>query len=89
MLNKRYLVEMRKMTIKDAALFVLKQHNKPMSIDDICNIIIEDGLYDFGAKSPKSVLRIEMARASENQDYSKPYMEKLFKFKGDDIYELL
>lgn len=80
---------MPKMTIKEAAIQVLRNNNTPMLIDDICDKIIEGELYDFGAKSPKSVLRIEMARASENQDYSKPYTFKSFRYLGDGVYELI
>lgn len=80
---------MVKNTIKQAAVTILQEYDKPMSTNDICEKIIEYNLYDFGAKSPKSVLRIELARASENQDYSKPYREKLFVFEGDDIYRLI
>lgn len=80
---------MRDLTIKEAAVIVLKEYKKPMSVTNLCDIIIDRKLYDFGARSPKSVLRIELARASENQDYSKACREKLFKYVVPDMYELI
>lgn len=80
---------MRRMTIKECAVTILKEKNRPMEIYEICENIIDRQLYDFGAKSPNSVLRIEMARASINQEYSKPYTKKLFRFIQNDKYELI
>ncbi len=44
------------MTILEAAVQVLRERKQPMSVADIYGSIVEQGLYTFGAKSPRSVL---------------------------------
>ena len=44
------------MTILEAAIQVLGERNQPMSVADIYQSIVGQGLYQFGAKSPRSVL---------------------------------
>ena len=44
------------MTILEAAVQVLRQRGEAMSIKDIYDEIVGQGLYSFGAKSPRSVL---------------------------------
>lgn len=43
-------------TILEAAIRVLRDHDQPMSVADIYDAILRDGLYQFNAKSPRSVL---------------------------------
>jgi len=44
------------MTILDAAVEVLRASGKPMSVREIYDEIVRAGLYQFGAKHPRSVL---------------------------------
>ena len=44
------------MTILEAAIQVLRAHKGPMPVADIYEAIVSQGLYEFGAKSPRSVL---------------------------------
>ena len=44
------------MTILEAAIQVLRDRKQPTSVTDIYEAIVGQGLYTFGAKSPRSVL---------------------------------
>jgi len=44
------------MTILEAAIRVLENRDQPMPVADIYEAIVNQGLYTFGAKSPRSVL---------------------------------
>ncbi len=44
------------MTILEAALQVLDKAGEPMSVKEIYQEIVRGGLYEFGAKHPRSVL---------------------------------
>lgn len=48
--------EEQRMTILEAAIQVLRDRNQPMQVAEIYESIIKQGLYTFGAKSPRSVL---------------------------------
>ena len=61
------------MTIKEAVLKVLSYTKKPMTIKEIYDEIIKQGLYTFGAKNPINVLRNVIERACDNTGYSEKY----------------
>jgi DNA phosphorothioation-associated putative methyltransferase len=48
--------EERRMTILEAAIQILRDSKQPMPDAEIYESIVEQGLYTFGAKSPRSVL---------------------------------
>ncbi len=48
--------EERRMTILEAAIQILRDRKQPMPVAEIYESIVEQGLYTFGAKSPRSVL---------------------------------
>jgi len=51
-------------TIIEAVLEVLKTENKPLSAEEVYNLICKRNLYSFGAKDPLSVVRAEIRRHS-------------------------
>ena len=60
-----------------------------MYIEDILDKIISMKLYDFGARDPLSVLRIEIARSCDNMYYSKEYQVKYFHREDDGRFRLI
>jgi hypothetical protein len=54
------------MTITQAAITVLKKHGGPMTVEEIYQGILKEGLFEFKAKSPGSVLRTQLRRHSVN-----------------------
>jgi restriction system protein len=52
------------MTIIQAALEVLNSENRPMSSEEIYDLICKRSLYSFGAKDPLSIVRAELRRHS-------------------------
>lgn len=45
------------MTILDACVEVMKKANRPMKAEEIFEAIRNDGLYEFRAKDPLSIVR--------------------------------
>ena len=73
------------MTIADAAQTALKTENRPMHLNEIYDVIINQGLYTFGAKDPKAVLsRTIRMKSTANAKESKP----LFRQVSQSTYEL-
>ncbi len=65
-------------TIASAALEVLESVAKPMSKEEIYGHIIEQSLFQFGAKKPIHVLNFELNRHCEGTDYSQASSSKFF-----------
>jgi len=77
------------MTIKKSAIKVLISHKRSMFIEEILEEIILKGYYNFGAKDILSVLKIEIARSTDNMDYSKPCFLKKFHKEINGKFSLL
>lgn len=77
------------MTIANAALEILKDTKKPQNKEEIYANIVEQGLYQFGAKKPVSVLGVELNRYTAGTEYSNPADEPIFgKTHDDKFYSL-
>lgn len=55
-----------KKAIHEVAADILEEFQKPMSADEMYDIIVTRNLYEFKAKSPHSVLRSQLRRHSAN-----------------------
>ncbi len=73
------------MTIAEAAKTVLKEANKPLSVQKIYDTIIQQDLYTFGAKNPKGVMSQTIRERSDANPKAKIVM---FKSIGQGIYAL-
>jgi len=73
------------MTISEAAKAVLKETNKPLSVQEIYDAIIQQNLYTFGAKNPKGVVSQTIRERSNANTKAKVVM---FKSLGQGIYTL-
>ncbi|MDE1225006.1 hypothetical protein MCT03_12155 [Vibrio aestuarianus] len=67
-----------RLNIASAALNVLENAPKPQSKEEIYANIVEEGLYQFGAKRPVSVLAVELNRHCRDTEYSNPASEPIF-----------
>ena len=72
-----------KFTIAQAARHVLNDAGRPLNKDEIFAHIMEQGLYQFGAKNPVSVLAVELNRYTRGTDYSNPAQKPLFSLLKD------
>lgn len=70
---------MRKKTICDAIKEVLKNEKQGLTYKDIYQRIIERKLYEFGAKSPQTVVHGEIRRHCVNLDFPSASPVKFFK----------
>lgn len=75
-----------KLTIVEAAEKVLSRSTRPLNKEEIFASIIENELYQFGAKKPVSVLGVELNRYSRGTIYSNPAIEPLFQKIAEDRY---
>ena len=82
-----------RLTIKEAIIRVLEIEQHGMTVEQIYNKIIADGLYSFGAQNPQNVVRVEVDRACLNSNYTIRASKDCFlskrNQKGEKIYFLL
>ena len=79
---------MRK-AIHQIAAEILAEHKRPMSVEEIYEVIVSKALYEFKAKSPKSVLRTQMRRHASNDTDSQASSSALFKVASDGRFSLV
>ena len=73
------------MTIAEAAEQVLKNAGKTLSVDEIYAVIIQQNLYTFSAKNPKSVMSQAIKHRSDANANAKSV---IFKSHGQGNYSL-
>ncbi|WP_435947072.1 restriction endonuclease [Dryocola sp. BD586] len=76
-------------TIVDAAIRALQLLGRSAIVFEIYEIIVQYGFYEFGAKDPKSVLRVTLERHCKNKAISYMYQIKYFRKLIDGRYELI
>ncbi len=64
------------MTIAEAALTILKNSEKALSIQEIYDEVIRQNLYTFGAKNPKGVMSQAIRERSDANIKAKTVMFK-------------
>jgi len=76
-------------TIALAIIDVLTQANEPLPAVSIYNRIVENGLYSFKAKDPRSIVRATVRKHCENLDYATARKTKYFYITKDKKYGLI
>lgn len=79
---------MMRKAIHQIAAEILAEHKRPMSVDEIYEVIVSRGLYEFKAKSPKSVLRTQMRRHSSIDTEGRNRSSAFFKVSLDGRFSL-
>jgi len=74
--------------IHQVAVDVLKAAGKPMSTAEIYAAIVKDGLYEFKAKAPKSVLRSQLRRHTTNIAVANREKSSVFNLDKNDRFSL-
>lgn len=75
-------------TIAEVAHDVLRRNKRPMSIDEILEVIDRERLYEFNTPEPKTVLREQIRRHCTGLDRNLTYEPILFTMKSDGSYEV-
>ncbi len=78
-----------KKAIHEIAAEILAEHKKPMSADEIYELITARGLYEFKAKSPLSVLRSQLRRHSVSTTASQQTSKAIFNLSADGRFSLV
>ena len=79
-------------TIVEAASVVLQKADKPLTIQEIYNQIISEGLYTFGSADPVHVVEVNVNTACRGSSYTYRTAQELFGFidkNGKKLFYLL
>ncbi|MBM0740239.1 winged helix-turn-helix domain-containing protein [Phormidium sp. CLA17] len=79
---------MEKRTIAQAVVEVLRTAKQPMSSTEITQVILDQKLYEFSAKDPKSIVRGAIERRCEDLNRKDSIDPKYFKKMSDGKYGL-
>lgn len=75
---------MKKNTIKEAVLEILKKSKSPMTSKEIYNAIVSNKLYEFKTKTPQSIVNAEIRKNCDGVNLkSASSNKKLFKIDGE------
>lgn len=77
-----------KKAIHQIAADVLAEEKRPMTSEELYELIVSRNLYEFKAKNPKSVLKSQLRRHSENVSGAKQSGSPLFTLETDGKFKL-
>jgi hypothetical protein len=77
-----------KKAIHQIAAEILAAEKRPMTAEEIYEIIASKGLYEFKAQSPKSVLKNQLRRHSSNVKGPHQAATAIFKMSADGLFSL-
>ena len=75
-----------KLCIWETAKAVIEKSGRPLTVDEIYKTIMDENLYQFGAKSPKSVLSSAIREKSDQNPKAK---NVVFKQTSANTYDLI
>ncbi len=70
------------MTIVEAILKILRDHNKPMTASEIHELIVAEGLFTFAAQDPVSIVRTRLREHCVDIDLKKSSSKRFFLTDG-------
>jgi restriction system protein len=85
----RTLEPAKQQTIVEAIQQVMKVDGRPMTVPDIYEAIIRQGLYQFRAVDPAHIVRTQIRRHCIGLDFPSSSRTKLFQMVGSGTYDLL
>jgi len=74
------------MTIYEAAIQVMREAGKPLSPNEIHDLIVERKLYDFKARNSMSVLRSAIRSRTENINNPSSSLVRYFRIVDEGKY---
>jgi restriction system protein len=77
------------MTVVEAIKKVMQGSGKPMTANEVHAEIAREGLYEFRAADPVSIVRAQLRRHCEGLGLTKASERKYFRSAGEGRYELL
>lgn len=77
------------MTVKEAALEILRAAGRPLSVTEILDEIEAKNLFRFTASGKRGVVRATLKRHAEGAHSCSPSKEKVFRQVGMDRFEVL
>lgn len=75
-----------KKAIHEIAAEILAEHERPMTADEIYDVIAARGLYEFKAKSPRSILRSQLRRHSVNVTGTHQTSKAIFNMSAEGTF---
>lgn len=80
---------MKKKTIKEVIINVLKEQRSPLTGQEIYSVIDQRKLYDFKSKSPVSIIISELRKNTQGIDIKKSSKTKFFKITEENRFTLI
>ena len=77
------------MTVKEAAMEVLRSAGRPLNVLEILTEIHARDLFEFRAKGQRSIVLATMKRHAENTHSCTPTQTKVFRQVAEGEFELL
>ena len=77
------------MTVKEAALEVLRAAGRPLTVAEILSRIEAGNLFRFATSGKRGVVLAALKRHAENAHSCSPAKEKLFRQVGEDRFEAI
>jgi hypothetical protein len=77
------------MTVKDAALEVLRAAGRPLTVSEILSEIEARNLFPFATSGKRGVVLAALKRHAENAHACSPAKKKVFRQVGADRFEAL
>ena len=77
------------MTILEAAIEVLKSANRPLTAQEIFDLICEKRLFTFNAKDPLAILKAQLRRNSIGFSGKSANSKPTLKYSHDNKYMIL
>lgn len=77
------------MTVKEAALEVLRSAGRPLSVAEILAGIETRALFQFATSGKRGVVLAALKRHAENAHSCSPAKDKVFRQVGENRFELL
>jgi hypothetical protein len=77
------------MTVKDAALEVLRAAGRPLTVSEILAGIEAGNLFSFATSGKRGVVLATLKRHAENAHSCSPAKKKVFRQVGEDRFEAL
>jgi len=77
------------MTVKDAAIEVLRAAGRPLTVVEILAAIEAGNLFQFATSGKRGVVLAALKRHAENAHSCSPAKQKVFRQVGEDRFEAL
>ena len=78
-----------KKAIHQVALDIIQEHGRPMTAQEVYQVMVDRNLYQFNAKNPATVVRSQLRRHSKNSSVKNKTGEGVFTMLSDGQFDVI